>query len=39
MKLNIYYDRTDDIPVYMAALVLHPGHKWKYVKEKWDDEY
>ena len=35
MKLNTYYDRTDDTPVYMAALVLHPGHKWKYVEEKW----
>jgi hAT family C-terminal dimerisation region len=37
-KLKTYYERSDDTPVYVAALVLHPGHKWKYVEEKWIDE-
>lgn len=23
--------------MYVAALVLHPGHKWRYVDEKWAD--
>jgi hypothetical protein len=34
-KLNIYYIKTDDTPVYLAALVLHPGQKWKYFELKW----
>lgn len=34
-KLDYYYRRTDETPVYLAALVLHPGQKWKYVEDKW----
>jgi hypothetical protein len=35
-KLDEYYNLTNDSPVYVAALVLHPGHKWKYINERWD---
>jgi hypothetical protein len=35
-KLDEYYTLTSDSPVYVAALVLHPGHKWKYINERWD---
>jgi hypothetical protein len=32
-KLNKYYTRTDQSPVYVAAIVLHPGWKWSYFSE------
>jgi hypothetical protein len=36
-KLNDYYTLLDDSPVYTAALVLHPGHNWQYIEEKWGE--
>jgi Transposase IS4 len=32
-KFNKYYIRTDQSPVYVAAIVLHPGWKWSYFSE------
>jgi len=33
-KLNAYYTRTDDTPIYRAAVFLHPLLKWR-----WFDRY
>ena len=33
-KLDEYYNLTNDSPVYVATLVLHPDHKWKYIDER-----
>jgi hypothetical protein len=32
-KLDEYYSKTDQSPVYVAAVVLHPGLKWKWLKK------
>jgi hypothetical protein len=32
-KLDKYYKLMDDSPAYGAALVLHPGHKWKFLSD------
>ncbi len=34
-KLDKYYCLTDESPAYVAAIVLHPSHKWHYVQENW----
>src|SRR5271169_4108641 len=34
-KLDKYYALTDETPVYLAALVLHPGQEWRYFEQKW----
>ena len=34
-KLNEYYDRMDDTPVYVAAIVLHPRMKWRWIERRW----
>ncbi|CAC9885918.1 unnamed protein product [Aureobasidium pullulans] len=36
-KLDEYYQKTDQSPVYVAAVVLHPGLKWKYIEKVWRD--
>jgi hypothetical protein len=36
-KLNEYYIKTDQSPVYVAAVVLHPGLKWKWLEKAWRD--
>ena len=36
-KLDKYYALTDETPVYLAALVLHPGQKWRYFEKRWVD--
>jgi hypothetical protein len=36
-KLNEYCKRIDDNVVYVAAVVLHPRIKWRYLKTKWSD--
>ena len=35
-KLNKYYMLTKDTPIYVAALVLNPSHKWNYIQRNWD---
>jgi hypothetical protein len=37
--LDIYYSLTDRSPVYVAAVVLHLRHKWKYIKKHWKQEW
>ncbi|KAL9564063.1 hypothetical protein ACKAV7_011837 [Fusarium commune] len=37
MKLNKYYGLTDDSPIYVAAVVLHPRMKWSFVDKFWND--
>jgi hypothetical protein len=34
-KLNDYYEITDQSPVYVAAVVLHPAYTWKWLRSKW----
>ncbi|KJZ68761.1 hypothetical protein HIM_11845 [Hirsutella minnesotensis 3608] len=35
--MNKYYCLTDESPAYVAAIVLHPSHKWHYVHESWKE--
>jgi hypothetical protein len=34
-KLDHYYQVTDQSPVYVAAVVLHPAYTWRWVRSKW----
>ncbi|THX67806.1 hypothetical protein D6D08_06550 [Aureobasidium pullulans] len=34
-KLNEYYQMTDQSPVYVAAVVLHPAYTWRWLRSKW----
>jgi hypothetical protein len=34
-KLDQYYQMTDQSPVYVAAVVLHPAYTWKWLRSKW----
>jgi hypothetical protein len=34
-KLNEYYSKLDNSPVYVAAVVLHPRHKWRWLEKRW----
>jgi hypothetical protein len=34
-KLDGYYSNTDQSPVYVAAVVLRPGLKWKWLEKAW----
>jgi hypothetical protein len=36
-KLDEYYQKTNQSPVYVAAVVLHPGLKWKWLEKAWRD--
>lgn len=38
-KLHKYYRLTDESPAYVAAIVLHPSHKWHYIHENWKTEW
>ena len=38
-KLNKYYDLTDRMPVYIAAIVLVPSFKWSYFEGSWDSSW
>ena len=37
-KLNDYYSKLDETPVYVAAVVLHPRMKWRYLEKRWTNE-
>lgn len=37
-KLNEYYARMEDTPVYVAAIVLHPRMKWRWIERRWVDK-
>ena len=34
-KLDKYYQLTSETPVYTAAMVLNPRHKWQFVERNW----
>jgi hypothetical protein len=34
-KLDEYYLKTNQSPIYVAAVVLHPSLKWKWLKKAW----
>ncbi|KAM3517051.1 hypothetical protein MY4038_010335 [Beauveria bassiana] len=38
-KLDKYYRLTDESLAYVAAIVLHPSHKWHYIHENWKREW
>jgi len=33
--LDKYYSKTDDSPLYAAALILHPNRRTKYIEANW----
>ena len=35
-KLESYYTRLDNTPLYVAAVVLHPRMKWKWIERAWE---
>jgi hypothetical protein len=37
-KIDKYYREMDKTLVYVAAFVLSPGRKWKYVDKYWKAE-
>jgi hypothetical protein len=34
-KLDIYYTKLDNTPLYVAAVVLHPRMKWRWIEKAW----
>ncbi|KJZ71564.1 hypothetical protein HIM_09033 [Hirsutella minnesotensis 3608] len=34
-KLNKYYSRLDETPIYYASLALHPTFRWGYFENEW----
>jgi hAT family C-terminal dimerisation region len=36
-KLEEYYSRLDETPIYYTALALHPAYRWDYFEEQWDN--
>lgn len=38
-KVDKCYRLTDESPTYVAAIVLHPWHKWHYIHENWKTEW
>ncbi|KAL3957309.1 hypothetical protein ACCO45_007887 [Purpureocillium lilacinum] len=37
--LDKYYFKTDETPVYSAALLLHPSKRLKYLRRNWRDDW
>lgn len=36
-KLNEYYYKLDDTSIYVAAVVLHPRMKWRWIEKQWQE--
>lgn len=36
-KLDEYYSRLDETPVYYAAIAFHPAYRWEYFEDTWAD--
>lgn len=34
-KLDLYYQKLDETPIYYVALALHPAYRWDYFEEVW----
>ncbi|KAJ3496446.1 hypothetical protein NLG97_g2651 [Lecanicillium saksenae] len=37
--LDKYYFKTDETPVYLAALLLHPSKRLKYLRQNWQRDW
>ncbi|KAK8106569.1 reverse transcriptase [Apiospora kogelbergensis] len=35
-KLNHYYSKLDETPIYYIALALHPGYGWAWFEDQWE---
>ena len=38
-KMEKYYRKTEETPVYVATLVLDPKYKWGYIEKNWPPEW
>jgi hypothetical protein len=38
-KMEKYYNITDESPAYIAAIILDPNTKWKYIENNWKREW
>jgi len=38
-KMEKYYNMTDESPAYIAAIILDPNAKWKYIENNWKKEW
>jgi hypothetical protein len=36
-KLDEYYNKLDETPIYYAAIALHPKFRWTWFETKWND--
>jgi hypothetical protein len=37
MKMDDYYIKLDDNPIYTAAVILHPRMKWQWLEKNWKE--
>lgn len=38
-KYTSYYERTEESPLYVTALILHPSRRLAYIKKWWEAEW
>jgi hypothetical protein len=38
-KMDKYYNLTNESPAYIAAIILNPNFKWKYIESNWEKEW
>jgi len=38
-KMTKYYRLSDKTPAYIAAIILHPSRKWRYIENHWNPEW
>ena len=38
-KMDKYYKLSDKTPAYVAAMVLHPSRKWRWIEKHWKAEW
>jgi hAT family C-terminal dimerisation region/BED zinc finger len=38
-KMNKYYELSDKSPAYVAAIILHPSRKWRWIEKHWKPEW
>jgi hypothetical protein len=38
-KMDKYYRASDKTPAYVAAVVLHPSRKWRYIEKHWKEDW
>ncbi|RYP04132.1 hypothetical protein DL765_010295 [Monosporascus sp. GIB2] len=37
LKLNEYYTKLEETPIYVTALALHPAYRWRWFERNWAD--